>query len=154
MPKQKTRPSPIFNETDASGAPPPQRGHKGRTKETVASFDPTEHGYTVATISTRDESEAARRGLMTMREAADFLMEDESAVEGILTAAAVPLVHEDGITYVARRDLRVYRDRDTAERREHLRELTRRSIAAGRAKRPGYDRTDNTDAAERPDADG
>jgi len=40
-------------------------------------------------------------------------------------------VHEDGHTYVACRDLRIYRDRDIAARREHLHELTRRSIAAG-----------------------
>ena len=132
MPKQKTRPQPtISNETVAPDATPAQRGRQGRDKNAIASFDPTEHGYTVTVVPAREESAAAKRGLMTMREAADFLMEDESAIEEILTAAAVPLVHEDGQIYVARRDLRIYRDRDTAARRERLHELTRRSIAAG-----------------------
>lgn len=131
MPKQKTRPQPAINETDAPDATPMQRGCEGREKNVIASFDPTEHDYTVTVMSARDESEAAKRGLMTMQAAADFLMEDESAVEEILTAASIPLVREDGHIYVARRDLRAYRDRDTAERREYLRALTRRSIEAG-----------------------
>ncbi len=131
MPKQKTRPQTIINQTDAPDATPAQRGRKRRDENVIASFDPTEHGYTVTLVPAREESAAAKRGLMTMGEAADFLMEDESTIEEILTAAAVPLMHEDGQTYVARRDLRVYRDRDTAARREHLRELTRRSIAVG-----------------------
>jgi hypothetical protein len=131
MPKQKTRPQPTINETDAPDATSAQRGREGRDENVIASFDRTEHGYTVTVVSARAESGAAKHGLMTMREAADFLMEDEGAIEEILVAAAVPLVHEEGQTYVARRDLRVYRDRDTAARREHLRTLTRRSIAAG-----------------------
>jgi len=131
MPKQKTRPQTISNETDAPDATPTQRGREGRDENVIAAFNPTEHGYTVTVMPAREESAVAKRGLMTMREVADFLMEDESEIEEILTAAAVPLVHEDRQTYVARRDLRIYRDRDTAARREHLRTLTRRSIAAG-----------------------
>lgn len=131
MPKQKTRPTPRMNETDAPDAALVRRGREERGEGVVAALDPTERGHTVTVISDCDESEGAKRSLMTMREAADFLMEDEDAVEGLLAAAAVPLAREDGHVYVARRDLRVYRDRDTAARRGHLRELTRQSIEAG-----------------------
>lgn len=71
------------------------------------------------------------RGLADMREAADFLMEDAEAVERVLTAAGVPLVHADAGAFVRRHDLRQFRARDQAEQRERLRELTRMSIAMG-----------------------
>jgi hypothetical protein len=66
-----------------------------------------------------------------MQEAADFLMEDVDAVADLLVHAGVPLVRESGATYVSRRDLADYRERDRAARREGVREITRRSITAG-----------------------
>lgn len=124
MPKQRARSRPTVIET---GTPAESR----RDENVIIPYDPTEDGYVVAVISSRDDSEAAKHGLMTMREAADFLMEDEGTVEALLAAADVPVVYENGLPYVARRELRIFRDRDIGERRQHLRELTRRSIEAG-----------------------
>jgi hypothetical protein len=73
----------------------------------------------------------AARDRLSMQEAADFLMEDVDAVADLLVHAGVPLVRESGATYVSRRDLADYRERDRAARREGVREITRRSIAAG-----------------------
>ncbi len=81
MPKQKTHPQAIINETNAPDATSAQRGRKGRDENVIAAFDPIEHGYTVMVVPAREESEAAKRGLMTIREAADFLIEDESAID-------------------------------------------------------------------------
>ncbi len=79
----------------------------------------------------REETEAPPEGFADMREAADFLMEDADAVARILVAAGVPLVGAGGDVRVARGDLRRYRERDRAARRQGLRALTRLSIAMG-----------------------
>ncbi len=71
------------------------------------------------------------RDRLSMQEAADFLMEDVDAVEGLLADAGVSLAHASGATYVARRDLEDYRERDHAARRAGVREITRLSIEAG-----------------------
>jgi len=73
----------------------------------------------------------AARDRMSMQEAADFLMEDVDTVADLLARASVPLAHASGATYVARRDLEDYRERDRAARRAGAREITRLSIAAG-----------------------
>ena len=74
---------------------------------------------------------SAVRDRMSMQEAADFLMEDVDAVADILAHAGVPLARAGNTIYVARRDLEDYRERDRAARRDGVREITRRSIAAG-----------------------
>lgn len=124
MSKQKTHFRPTVNEMDTPDATARDDNH-------ITPADPIANGHVVGVISKRADSETTEHGFMTMREAADFLMEDEGAVENLLAAADVPLIHEDGRTYVARRELRIFRDRDTAERRKHLHELTQRSIEAG-----------------------
>ncbi len=89
------------------------------------------NGYHVAGAAPREETEAPPEGFTDLREAADFLMEDEDAVARILVAAGVPLVGAGGDVRVARGDLRRYRERDRAARRQGLRALTRLSIAMG-----------------------
>ena len=79
----------------------------------------------------RNDRRAATGNRLSMREAADFLMEDVDTVAGLLADAGVPLMHEGDATSVARRDLAGYRARDRAARRDGVREITRLSIAAG-----------------------
>jgi len=90
------------------------------------------HASPAATTSPdRNNRRTTARDRLSMQEAADFLMEDVDAVADLLAAAGVPLTREGGATSVARRDLEDYRTRDRATRRDGVREITRRSIAAG-----------------------
>lgn len=106
MPKQKSRTQPI-----------PRDAHQDAPRDEE--------------ISPPSEREQSARGRADMREAADFLMEDEESVADILARAGVPVMREDAVAYVSRRDLRQYRERVLAARRAGVREITRLSIEAG-----------------------
>ncbi len=90
---------------------------------------PDERGVVPQTLSPQEG--AGPDDHVPMSEAADFLLEDEDTVEGILARAGVALIREGNGTFVSRRDLQTYHARDRAARQIHLRALTRLSIEAG-----------------------